>query len=63
MAAMASLTMAPAGALHRGGDAVENGLHLLRNSEFQCKVARPVRGRGNLSTSRVNQEVRRSVRS
>jgi hypothetical protein len=63
MAAMASLAMAPAAVLHRDAGAVESWVQLRRSSEFQCKVARPVRGRGNLSTSRVQQEVRRSAAS
>lgn len=63
---MASLSMTPSATLHRDGGVAEastSGVQLRRNAEFQCKVAKSVRGRGNLSTSRVEQEVRRSVAS
>ncbi|KAG0554587.1 hypothetical protein KC19_12G102600 [Ceratodon purpureus] len=48
MAAMASLTMPPAGSLLRDGAVVESvsGVQLRRSSAFQCKVARFVRGTG-----------------
>ncbi|KAG0598860.1 hypothetical protein M758_12G106400 [Ceratodon purpureus] len=55
MAAMASLTMPPAGSLLRDGAVVESvsGVQLRRSSAFQCKVARFVRGTG---ASRVYPE-------
>jgi hypothetical protein len=63
MAVMASLAMAPVAALYRDAGAIESGVQLRSSLEFQYKVARPVRGRRNLSTSRIQQEVRRNAAS
>ena len=63
MAIMASLAMAPTTALHRDVGTVKSEMQLQRSSEFQYKVARPMRERGNMSMSRVQQVVHKSAAS